>query len=917
MYRSNNSKQMNSTVENLLKNHYVDGVFHTHVSMVQPKGKFQFNRQSLETFWDKYCKRIKDKSTILGIAEKPQHYLPVLADIDLKVKDTDDTEFGDHLYSHEQVKQVICVYQSILRNIVDECNDDHLICVLLEKSIYYINTGDTRYAKNGFHLHFPNLFLSKVDQEVHLIPRVQKTMEEMSVFENIGYANSATAVDKSSCKVPWLLYGSRKSENMEPYRVSKVYTSDGSEVTSEEAFKHYKIYDMNEHALKIRGRIDEYMPRILSIIPYGRKTSEVKHGLESILKEKKKNKEKSKILKVSVTEALKISEKLLPLLADHRAEDRNEWMCIGWILYNIGDGSSQALDQWMDFSSRCEESYDEDICIFEWEKMVKKDLTLGTLKFFANKDNPELYKEFKKEQVEHYVKESLNGSHNDIAKVLESEFSNEFVCASISNKTWYQFRDHHWEEIEEGVFLRERISSDIVSKYINLGKDIFTKLATIDDKAEEAMYNARLKQIQKIISNLKSSPYKNNIMKEAMEVFYDRRFKNKLNKNPQLIGFQNGIYDLVLNKFRPGRPEDFISKCMPINYNEYEESDEQVQNVIKFLEQVFSDKSIRNYFLDTYSEIFVGGNLQKKVYLWTGEGDNGKSITQKFFEKMLGELSIKFNTQYFTGKKTSAGSANPELARAAPPVRLATMEEPDADEQLNIGELKKLSGGDSYWARDLFERGKSTREVFPMFMLTFICNKLPKLKYSDKATWNRLRVIPFESTFVEPGAPCPKTFEEQMLKKQFPMDKHFGAKIPGMVEAFAWYLLQWRQKLTIRVEPDKVKEATAIYRKQNDTYRQFIEECIIEDTKSNISLTEIYIQFKEWFKEGWPSMSLPIKNVVKEYFERLWGEPERGCRWGGYRFRTLEEDIANGDAIVLDDNDLINYGPDGRSMPPL
>ena len=108
-------------------------------------------------------------------------------------------------------------------------------------------------------------------------------------------------------------------------------------------------------------------------------------------------------------------------------------------------------------------------------------------------------------------------------------------------------------------------------------------------------------------------------------------------------------------------------------------------------------KSIRTYFLDTYSDIFVGGNTQKKVYLWTGEGDNGKSITQTFFEKMLGELAIKFNTQYFTGKKTSTGSANPELARAAPPIRHATMEEPDADEQLNIGELKKLSGGDSYW----------------------------------------------------------------------------------------------------------------------------------------------------------------------------------------------------------------------------
>jgi len=303
--------------------------------------------------------------------------------------------------------------------------------------------------------------------------------------------------------------------------------------------------------------------------------------------------------------------------------------------------------------------------------------------------------------------------------------------------------------------------------------------------------------------------------------------------------------------------------------------------------------------------------------MWTGEGDNAKSITQKFFELMLGELAIKFNTQYFTGKKVASGSANPELSRAAPPVRHATMEEPDADEQLNIGELKKLSGGDSYWARDLFERGKSTREVFPMFTLTFICNKLPKLKYSDKATWNRIRVIPFESTFVDPSEPCPETLDEQLRQKRFPMDKEFGKKIPNMVSAFAWYLLQWRQKVSVRVEPAKVREATAIYRRQNDIYRQFIEESITEDKNASINITEMYAQFKEWFKEGWPNMSLPIKNEVKEYFDRLWGDADRGVKWIGYRIRTLQDDVDSGEVIILEEDDLVKYQTDGAAAPPM
>ena len=35
--------------------------------------------------------------------------------------------------------------------------------------------------------------------------------------------------------------------------------------------------------------------------------------------------------------------------------------------------------------------------------------------------------------------------------------------------------------------------------------------------------------------------------------------------------------------------------------------------------------------------------------------------------------------------------------------------------------FKSLSGNDTFWARDLFEKGKSTREIQPLFKLIFIC----------------------------------------------------------------------------------------------------------------------------------------------------------------------------------------------------
>ena len=912
---------MATSIEEILRNNYVEGAWHSHVSLVQPKGRFNFNRIGMENLWDIYCNSIKNENCIVGLAEKPQQYLPVLVDVDLKIKDDGLIEYGEHLYTEKQYKQIIEIYQSVLRQIVNNCDDDNLLCVLLEKPIYWVNSGEISYAKNGFHLHFPNIFLNKADQEIHLLPRVRELVKEMKIFSNLGIEDSSSVIDKAACKNHWLVYGSRKSEDMEPYVVTNVISSDGVDMDIEEAFSNYKIYDNNEKELNIKDRVEEYLPRILSIIPWGRKTNELRNGLELPLKELKENNNNRKEYKITplcITETLKLSKKLLALVADWRSEDYHEWRQMGWVLFNISDGCDEGLQQWLDFSARCQEKYDETSCVYEWGKMVKKNYTIGTLKHIAKQDNPEKYAESIKEQISNKIKDSLNGTHNDIAKILKEQYGNEFVCASITNKCWFHFNGQIWEEMEEGNFLREKISDDkgLVAKYKEQLSDCGNSLGC-EDKSLKAMYEARIKQIMKIIDNLKSAPFKNNVMKEAMEVFYNRDFKQKLDQDKNKIAFKNGVYDLNENRFRVGLPEDYISKCLPIDYKEYQDTDEEVENVVEFLQKVFPDTSIRNYFLDTYSDIFVGGNTQKKVYLWTGEGDNGKSITQAFFDRMLGELAIKFNTQYFTGKKVSTGSANPELARAAPPVRHVTMEEPDADETLNIGELKKLSGGDTYWARDLFEKGKSSREVKPMFTLTFICNKLPKLKYSDKATWNRLRVIPFESTFVEPGQPCPKTFEEQLLEKKFPMDKQFDSKVNGMVGAFAWYLLEWRKKVTIRVEPEKVKEATAIYRRQNDIYRQFIEENIIEDENSIISLAEMYAHFKEWFKEGWSNMTVPIKNEVKEYFEKLWGDIEKGNRWRGYRIKTLQEELDAGDALILEENDLVNYDTNGNSLPPL
>lgn len=177
-----------------------------------------------------------------------------------------------------------------------------------------------------------------------------------------------------------------------------------------------------------------------------------------------------------------------------------------------------------------------------------------------------------------------------------------------------------------------------------------------------------------------------------------------------------------------------------------------------------------------------------------------------------------------------------------------------------------------------------------------ICNNLPAIQGADKATWNRIRVIPFESTFL-PEEQCPKEIEEQMRLKKFPMDPNFSNKLSTMVEPLAWYLIQrWRtiSKLTHCIIPAKVRAQTDIYRRNNDIYSQFINQCVFNKQGSILTFNTLYTHFKEWFREEAPNNTIPNRSIIRHYFISLWGEPEKGQYWVG---KSCMIDIINDSGV--------------------
>ena len=888
-------KMTTSNLRLFLKKHKDDdNMWANLVEMGEQKGKYSIASIDMDAFWDNYKKAINNNE-ILGLAEKPSEELPVLVDIDLKI----ESDLERELYTDEQLEQVVYAYQTVLRQIVDDCTDNVLICVVLQKNPYQKIKGNKVWLKHGFHLHFPYCFLNRTGQVAHLIPRVKAILKEKKVFDDI-VEDSGDVIDDCT-KKPWLLYGSMKDVEAQAYLVTKIYNASMDILTPSQAFSEYQLYDSKQKPIKMKN-IEDYYPQILSITPNNRKVYELKKTLVSPLKEsiKKERKNLPESIQRGIVEVLNEAKELLNIISSSRADKYDEWLKIGWILYNISEGTEDGFELWNEFSSRSSD-YDEGSVIVNWQKMIKRDVPgLGTLKYLAKIDNEREYEEFKKKKIINIVVDmAKGGSHDDIARILYDEFSDQFVCASIENKSWFQYINHKWEYTETGVELRKKIMSYIHPLYEESRKALVrqkfeAELNSDGGKAAISGLSKRIENIQRVIDNLKNNTFQNSVIKTAMDKFYDKKFKVKLDSNRYLIAFQNGVYDFKENVFRNGNPEDYLSKALPINYVNFNEDSDKVIEVKKIFSQIFPDRDVYKYFFDMASEIFVGGNTQKVVLFWTGCGENGKSITQMFFDAMLGQLCVKLNTTVVTGAKTASGAANADLARTGGGVRLITMEESSPEEEINIGILKHLSGNDSFYARDLFERGKDVREISPMFKIFFVCNRLPILKNADQATYNRIRVIPFESVFcrIDSDNPPPDTEYEQLRQKRFPRDPTLGARIPELAEAFAWILIEHRKGVRNFNAPPKVMKATDDYKRKNDIYQYFINDKIVEEKDASITLEELYIAFKDWFGDNTPIKQIPKKLDVEEYFYRLWGEyaNERKKKWTGYRIHTFAED---------------------------
>lgn len=848
-------------------------------------GKYNIPDEKINEFYKLYHQKVFTQRKLEFLTETPEKVGPILIDLDFRY----EADIEEKQHSSEHIIDIVQLYIEQLQKLIEIKKNEPFSVFVLEKP--GVNLLDN-VTKDGIHI----VIGINVDTTIKTILRENVLKEIKHILEELPLINTyEDVIDRgvSIGQTNWQLYGSCKpghdiykltilteieindedelvwddkdAEKVNQFDILKRISSKNKTNTLYDIKpEHQELYD--RYKGKERERVTSKPRKKKLVITEDISAIQSKEDLRELCE--------SIIDNLSHDEYnIKETHQYTMCLNEEYYEPYEKWIRVGWALHNT---SERLFLTWMLFSSQSDKFSISDIETLkeQWDDMKVdsedfKTYSERSIMYWAKQNNFEEYTKVKEQTVSYFMEKSLIGiTEFDIATVIYQLYKDSYKCVSIKNRIWYEFKNGSWCDIDSGSTLRFKISryvSPMYSKQTERIMDVLsTKPESDPDHAILTKYSQKYAEVGVL---LKKTNYKNNIMRECCELFYEPNFLDKLDKNPYLLNFKNGVIDIQDKVFRKAMPDDYLSLSTHINYVPLDNSKEQVkiQNEIRtFFKQLFPIKELHDYMWDHLSSVLLGTNQNQTFNIYTGVGRNGKSKMVDLMKMVLGDYKQVVPITLVTGKRSSIGSLSPEVAKLRG-VRYAAMQEPSKGDVLNDGIMKEITGGDPIQGRPLYH---DTVTFVPQFSLVTSTNSLFDIKSNDDGTWRRIRVCEFMSKFIE--EPDPKN------KFHFKVDKKIDEKFPKWKTVFASMLIDNIFKTNGEVKDCDIVMATSNeYRKSQDYMCQYIDECIEEKEDGKIKKTEVWEEFKRWFsvngngtlpkpKDLYGALDKKLKNVIKQ-----------------------------------------------------
>jgi P4 family phage/plasmid primase-like protien len=757
----------------------------------------------------------------------------------------------------------------------------------------------TKDVKDGVHIVSPDFILTPEHQSLLRYLLLDREAVKKS-FENTGYTNKDEDVFDKSLMTKngngWFFYGESKPD-IPAYSLSHVFKYNPK--SGKIALENLENYDSLQllkllsirHNLanplliqeKQKDIIQEHISKMNILVqqaitilntPHQTPTNNELIGILPLLTDSFNN-------IVSSEDDIELAKLLaVECLSIDRADNYDTWMRAGWCLRNI-DSSEEMFETWMKFSQKSSKFRDNNTEQLrrDWIKGTLRrvngspSLKMGSLKLWAREDNPIKYSEIIDGDIISFITKAAltfkGSTHYHVAKMVHKLFYDSYKCTVDGRSPeWYEFKDHTWNRIPLGIQLKIIITDDLAkkvdaAKYSLKAPDVND--ADYNDKMEK--YHENIGKFLNLSQNLFNANFKENVMKEAVGLFWDMDFYKKINQNPYLLGCANGIlnlHDTVFdNNGQPvrykatlsnGTATDYVTLKVgvtpdgkdPIEYRPYDPNDPIQEEIMNFFKKLFPDEELREYVLTLMAGCLEGANKEQCFYLMTGSGGNGKSKFVELMTGVLGQYAGSLSTTALTRKRPDSTGPNSDIM-AIKSCRFIDMKEPDEGEPLNTARMKQFSGEDFVEARELHktqERFKITGKIF------LACNRMPPIYSMDGGTWRRIRVIPFDSRFVPASDPMVNP-----ARHIYPRDDMLDERIKSWRVPFFSLLVHYYETKYcpngIKNVPAVVMQASENYKGSYDSFGKFIASRIRREIgcENPPTFKSIWNTYKIWHQD--------------------------------------------------------------------
>jgi len=719
------ANQKNELIKFLEKRVSTKNFDFTHVSLKEFfKKSFYIEADDNKEFLDLYNRYDGYKLCLL---EKPKTSQYLRFDFDLKFKNDTNLTIENINDISTIIKEEICnLYQS----------NFNLYILHREKSYKKLDI-----FKNGLHFQIPDIIIKNYHINLSICEKLISNKKLINIFKRMEVINPIKdIVDTGVYKNCWALYKSGKTDDENYYKLK--YTLD----KNNELKKYEDNIPINQlvNLFSFRSENKKY-----NITPAKNQEMEneiVKIKNEFIKIEKDKLKAKiensKKIFKSNKNINFQEIEELCSILNNERFDNYEIWTKFCWLLKNTNEDLYYLFHKF----SKTSDKYDEDQVDKFWDN-AKTDSTysIGTLKFWAKKDNPEKYKEICDKYKEYDMSDVVPKFDNDsIAKDFAKRYNDKFI---FQDEVMYYFNDVYWQIDTKN----RKLKNFIANEYFMELHTILCKRWKIEREKEKTNTGKNevdqkyMDLIDMICKPLKNNNYRKNIVEciESYLINDDIEFDTK----PYLFCFKNKIWDLSKGEFIKPNSLDYLTLTSGYNYEEDDDLQENMKVIDKFLKEILPNDEVRECTLKIIASGMCGRQLDKFT-IFNGGGGNGKGVLDKLTLKTFGNYSCKLDNSVLTEKKNKSGGVNPAKAKLDKK-RYVISTEPDTEsgERFNCSIIKEITGEKTLDnARALY----SSKDSISLYLTLVVeCNEKPKMNEANNAMIRRIMDILFESSFVE------------------------------------------------------------------------------------------------------------------------------------------------------------------------